>query len=283
MMPIRRSTLVSVGRWLAVLIPLAEIVLVVTGFLDVRTALLVGVVLEVLLAVVVVGEVAVFRRDYRRARADGQPRAAAAGAGFRAAWPPAVIALAIAEIGLWRALWWAVRRRRDVGPGELPIPYADRFSVVTWAICCLGALELAVVHVLTARWPVARWALFAVGVYALLWMLAFDFSLRQRPHLLRDGTLVLRFGHFRTTTVPLADLISVTGSVVAGHEGTVVLDGDRLALPVMSDTNIELRFDPPATVEVKGRTRALSGISFYADEPRTVVPMLRSRVLTPGR
>jgi hypothetical protein len=280
---IQRGALVSVGRWLAVLVPLAEIVLVVSGFLDVRTAVLVGVVLEVLLAVVVVGEVAVFRRAYRRARAQGLARSAAAGAGFRAAWPPTVIALADAEIGLWRALWWAARRRRDVGPGELPIPYADRFTVVTWAICCLGALELAVVHALTARWPVARWALFALGVYALLWVLAFSFSLRQRPHLLREGELVLRFGHFRTTPVPLATLASVTGSVIAGHQRTVVLDCDRLALPVMSDTNIELRFDPPVTVEVKRRSAEVSGIAFYADEPREVLALLRSRMLTPDR
>jgi hypothetical protein len=282
-MPIHRSTLVSVGRWLAVLVPLVEVGLVVAGFLDLRTAVLVGVVLEVLLAVVVVGEVAVFRRAYRRARAEGRPRAAAAGAGVRAAWPPAVVALANAEIGLWRALWWAVRRRRDVGPGERAIPYADRFTVVTWAICCLGGLELGVVHVLTARWPVLRWALFALGVYALLWFLAFSFSLRQRPHLLRDGELVLRFGHFRTTTVPLANLASVAASVVAGHKRTVVLDGDRLALPVMSDTNLELRFDPPVSVEVKGRAQEVSAIAFYADEPRTVVQVLRSRMLTPDR
>src|SRR5215218_8893391 len=282
-MPIGRGTLVPVGRWLAVLVPLAEIVLVVSGFLDVRTAVVVGLVLEALLAVVVVGEVALFRRAYRRSRADGQTRSAAAGAGLRAAWPPSVIALADAEIGLWRALWWAVRGRRDVGPGDLPIPYADRFTVLTWAICCLGVLELGVVHVLTARWPVARWALFALGVYALLWMLAFSLSLRQRPHLLRDGELLLRFGHFRTTAVPLADLVSVTGSVVAGHKRTVVLDGDRLALPVMSDTDVELRFDPPVAVEVKGRSIELSAIAFYADEPRTVVPLLRARVLSPER
>ncbi len=42
------------------------------------------------------------------------------------------------EIGLWRALWWAVRGRRDVGPGELPLPYSDRFTVVQWALCCLA-------------------------------------------------------------------------------------------------------------------------------------------------
>ena len=279
-MPIRRSTVSSVGRWLAVLVPLAEIVLVVSGFLDVRTALLVGVGLEVLLAVVVVGEVAVFRRAYRRARADGQGRATAAGAGVRAAWPPAVVALAEAEIGIWRSLWWAVRRRRDVGPGDVALRYSDRFGVMAWGFCCLGALEVGIVHVLTARWPVLRWTLFVIGVYALVWFVAFACSLRQRPHLLRESELVLRFGHFRSTVVPLAGLTGVRSAVVAGHRRTVVLDGDRLAVSVMGDTNVELQFDPGTVVE--GQDRAVSRLLFYADEPRKVVALLRDRVLTPG-
>jgi hypothetical protein len=156
-------------------------------------------------------------------------------------------------------------------------------AAARWVAVALPLVQLGLVHVLTVRWPVVRWALFALGVYALLWVLAFSFSLRQRPHLLREGELVLRFGHFRTTSVPLANLTSVTGSVVAGHKRTVVLDGDRLALPVMSDTDIELRFDPPVTVEVKGRAQDLSRIAFYADQPRAVVPLLRSRVLSPER
>ena len=282
-MPVSRAVLLSLGRWLAVAVPAAELCLVLSGFLDVRTAVLVGLVLEVLLGIVVLGEVTVFRRAYHRARADGRPRTAAVEAGLGAAWPPAVVALARAEIGLWRSLLWAVRRRRDVGPAELPLPYSDRFSLVTGAIVCLGALELGVVHVLTARWPVVRWALFALGVYALLWVLAFSFSLRQRPHLLRDGELVLRFGHFRAITVPLPNLAGAGSSVVAGHKRSLVLDGNRLALPVMSDTNIELRFDPPVTIVVKGGAHDVRRVAFYADEPRTVVPLLRQRVLSPER
>jgi hypothetical protein len=173
-----------------------------------------------------------------------------------------------------------VRRRRDVGPGETPLPYSDRFGLVTAGILGLGALELGVVHVLTAPWPGVRWALFAVGVYALLWMLAFSLSLRQRPHLLRDDELVLRFGHVRAITVPLAGLAGAAGAVVAGHGRTVVLDGGRLALPVMSDTNIELRFDPPVTVEVGGGSHEVGRVALYADEPRTVVPLLRGKALS---
>jgi hypothetical protein len=48
--------------------------------------------------------------------------------------------------------------------------------------------------VLTAQWPVVRWSLFALGSYALLWVVGFGLSLRQRPHLLRADELVLRFG-----------------------------------------------------------------------------------------
>src|SRR3954469_25039010 len=103
----RRAALLSGARWIAVLVAVAEVGLVLSGVLDVRTAVVVGVALEALLAVVVVGEVAAFHRAYRRARAAGGSRSAAAEAGFRAAWPPALISLASAEIGLWRALWWA--------------------------------------------------------------------------------------------------------------------------------------------------------------------------------
>jgi hypothetical protein len=265
------------------LFPVAEVGMVVSGILDVRTAVVVGVVLEVLLAAVLIGEVAVFRRAYRRARQQGRPRGSAVEAGLRAAWPPTVVALAEAEIGMWRSLWWAARGRRDVAPGEVPLRYSDRFAVVTWAVCCLGALELGVVHVLTARWPTVRWTLFVVGVYALIWVVAFACSLRQRPHVLRDGELELRFGSFRSTAIPLADLTGVRTAVVAGHTRTVVLDGDRLAMSVMGDTNVELRFAPEVPVEVKGHVQPIGRLAFYADDPRQVVTLLRDRLLTAER
>ena len=69
-----------------------------------------------------------------------------------------------------RALWWVVRRRSDVGPGDVPLPFAGRFGLVLGAVTALGLLETAVVHVLLP-WETARWVLLVVSVYALFWVL----------------------------------------------------------------------------------------------------------------
>jgi hypothetical protein len=45
----------------------------------------------------------------------------------------------------------------------------------------------------------------------------------------------------------------------------------------MGDTNVDLRFDPPVEVEVAGRRRPSSRISFYADDPGGVARLLRAR------
>jgi hypothetical protein len=222
----------SVARWLMLVIPLVDVALVLPGVLSLRTGIVVALVLEALLAAVLVVETAAFRRAYRAERRLGGSRRAGLVAGAEAVWPPVVLRLARAEAGVVRSLWWAVRRRSDVGPGDLPLPYAGRFRLVLGALAVLGALETAVVHVLLP-WQTARWVLLAVSLYALLWVLGSGLSLFQHPHLLRDDELVLRFGHLRSVAVPLPGLVAVRRSVRSGHEEVLRRDGDRLVLSVM--------------------------------------------------
>jgi hypothetical protein len=275
-MRMSREAVFSTARWLVVGIPLADLTLVLSGVLDTRTGLLVGIGLELVLSIVLVAEAIAFRRAYRLGRAVGRTRSEAAGLGFRAAWPPLVITLATAEIGLFRSLWWAVRRRRAVSQGDIALPYSDRFTVMLGAVCCLGVLELGVVHVLAARWPAVQWVLFGIGVYAVLWFLGFGLALRQHPHLLRGEELVLRFGHFRAVHIPIEHLVAVRTGATSGHRRNIVLGDGELALPVMGDTNLELRFEPPVEVEVKCGRHALSRISCYVDAPRQAAGLLRA-------
>jgi hypothetical protein len=275
-----RTVLLSAARWLALVVPLVDVALVITGVLSLRTGIVVALVLEVLLAVVLVVEAAAFRRAYRVTRRDGGSRRAGLVAGAEAVWPPVVLRLARAEAGVVRALWCAVRRRSGVGPDEVPLPYAGRFRVVLGALTVLGALETVVVHVLLP-WETARWVLLAVSLYALVWVVGSGLSLFQHPHLLRDDELVLRFGHLRSAVVPLAGLVAVRRSVESEHKKVLVRDGDRLVLSVMGDTDVELRFDPP--VHVAGQGEPVARVAFWADDPQAVVRLLRDRAVPAGR
>jgi hypothetical protein len=270
----------SVARWLTLVIPLVDVALVLTGVLSLRTGIVVALVLEVLLAAVLVVEAAAFRRAYRAERRSGGSRRAGLVAGAETVWPPVVLRLARAEAGVVRSLWWAVRRRSDVGPVDLPLSYAGRFRLVLGALAVLGALETAVVHVLLP-WQTARWVLLAVSLYALLWVLGSGLSLFQHPHLLRDDELVLRFGHLRSVAVPLAGLVAVRRSVQSGHGKVLRRDGDRLVLSVMGDTDVELRFDPP--VRVAGQGEPVIRVAFWVDDPQAVVRLLRDRAVPAGR
>jgi hypothetical protein len=54
------------------------------------------------------------------------------------------------QLGLARALWWWLRGRTDVGPGEVPLPYNGLDGAVIWTITVLGVIESMVVHVLVS-------------------------------------------------------------------------------------------------------------------------------------
>jgi hypothetical protein len=184
------------------------------------------------------------------------------------------------QLGLARALAWALRGREDVGPADTVFPYNRLDRPVLWTISVLGVLEIGVVHVLVS-WPVLRWSLFAVGVYGLLAFVAFSSTMDQHPHLLRDGELVLRFGHFRRARVPLDRLVSVRTHVDDAHQHNVALDGDSLVVAFMGGTNVELRFSPEAVVDLDDRACAVSRVCFLVDDPRAAVALLRAHVPAP--
>ncbi|MFW3170126.1 hypothetical protein [Geodermatophilus sp. CPCC 206100] len=185
----------------------------------------------------------------------------------------AVGAVVRSEAGIARALRNGVRGRAPASGGAVALPYAGRFGVVVGGMVAIGAVELGVVHLLLP-WPAVRWALFVLGVYALVWAVGFGLTLRQHPHLLRGADLVLRFGHFRSTVVPLQGLVGARRAVDAQHRRNVVLEGDRLALSVLGETNVELRFDPP--VQVPGQPRPVARVAFFADDPAAAVRELRA-------
>jgi hypothetical protein len=267
--------------WAAVLLPPAELLLVVTGLLPVDVAVLVAVVLEVAFVAVLVAKWTAFRRAWRAERARGVRAGQALLAGVEAALPRPVAFVLRSEVGMAQSLWWAVRRRRLVRPGETPIPYTDRIGVMLWTTVGLSVLEVGAAHLLVP-WPAVRWVLLGVGAYGLLWLVAFAFSVKQRPHTLGRDALTLRFGYFREVVVPVAGITAVTARVELGHKRNLAsLDG-RLSLSVMGETSVEVRLHPGTTVTLDGRPRDAERVVFFADDPRAVVRQLRARQAAVG-
>lgn len=182
------------------------------------------------------------------------------------------------QAGLVRALWWGLRGRVDIGAGDVPLPYNGIDRAIVHTLAVVGVVETVIVHVLVS-WPPLRWTLFVLSVYGVLGLIALDLTMRQHPHLLRAGELILRFGHLRSVRVPLDHLASVRKHVRNEHEKTVQLDDDGLALSFMGGTTVELRFSPPAEVEADGRSHLVDRVSFAAHDPAATVALLRTRVL----
>jgi hypothetical protein len=269
-----------IARWAVIVLPLVDVVLVATGLLDPHVGLVVGLTFEILLAGVVVAEAVAFRRAYRRARSAGSGRANALSTGLSAALPAPVGWFLRTEAGILRALWWAVRRRRAVEPAVVVLPYTDRIGVLLWMTAALGAVESVVVHVLVLG-VMVRWVLLGLSVYGLLWVVGLAFSLRQHPHVLRGSELLLRFGHFRTTRVPLAGLVGARRDIRTGHKHNVEIHAGTLSLSVAGETSVELALEPAAEVEMRGRIVCVSRVRFFADDPGSAVRLLRERAATP--
>ncbi|SOE00622.1 hypothetical protein [Blastococcus haudaquaticus] len=179
------------------------------------------------------------------------------------------------QLDLARALWWALRGRTDVGPDDVPLAYNGLDRAVVWTITAVGVIETVIVHVLVS-WPPLRWSLLALSVYGVLGLLAFDATTRQHPHLLRDGELVLRSGHFRSVRVPLEDVVQVRKHVRNEHGRTVEMTDDGVAVSFMGGTDVELRFATPTPVDVDGRISTVERVSFSAADPAAAVSRLRT-------
>ncbi|WP_116449591.1 hypothetical protein [Blastococcus litoris] len=186
------------------------------------------------------------------------------------------------QAGLARALWWWVRGRTAVGPDDVPLPYNGLDGAVIGTITVVGVLETVVVHVLVT-WAPLRWPLLVLSLYGVLGLLAFDRTMRQHPHLLRSGALLLRSGPFRTVRIPLEDLVAVRRQVRSDHRTTLELGDGALALSFMGATGVELRFSPAATVEVDGRAHEVDRVSFAARDPDATVRLLRERTASADR
>jgi hypothetical protein len=179
-----------------------------------------------------------------------------------------------AELALWRSLWWAVRRRRAVAPGQTAFSYTSRIGVMLWTTIALTPVEIVAVHLLLP-WPTARVVVLVLSVGSLVWMLGFAFALQQRPHVLDGERLAVRFGSLREVVVRVADVVDARAATTVDHRRNLEVTDGQVVLSVLGESSVRVQLRPGATVELDGRPVAAERVLLFADDPRGLVRALR--------
>jgi hypothetical protein len=269
-------------KWLLPALVAVEVVLVWSGLLELREAVIVIAAVEVLLVIVGMGEVLLVARGYRRGRAEGLDAWRALEEGLALIMPPRAAKVLVLEPRLWVCLLrWASRRMR---PGEDDFSYHKRSLAggLLMAVVLTTPVELLIWEILVP-WAWLRIALLVLGIYALFWVLGFYASLIVLPHRLEEDGLRLHYGAFAQGLIPYSEMEKIErtsrrapkpGDGLQTHPEVNAL---YLAMGGKTDLTLHLRTPQP----IDGLFRTLeptSTIHLVADEPERMAPELRRRV-----
>ena len=105
-------------------------------------------------------------------------------------------------------------RKRTLAQHEFSY-HKDSGSVALLAtVLFLTVVETGVVHLLLERWSsVAAWILSGLSLYTALQIFGILRSLSQRPIVLKEEELIVRYGFLSEATIPLEDIASVERTI----------------------------------------------------------------------
>lgn len=268
-----------IGPWLTPAVVLAEVVLVSSGLVDIRNAVIALAVIETLFALTAVSRVVAAARAYRAGRAAGSDGWAAAEEALAQVMPRKLARLVLIEPRLFGCLVrWLTGRY--AAPADDSFGYHRGLRPLLAVIVGLVVVEGAVADMLIAALvPAGPWVWIALGLhlYGLVWLVGFYASMVVRPHrLLADG-LHLRDGVFTEVIVPYE---AITGARAArrdnlGRSGLEVEPASGVGLFATGDATITLGLDPSRPVHASGKLIALSSLDITVDDAAGFLKLLR--------
>lgn len=267
--------------WLMPVLLVSELVLVWSGLVGVREAVIVAVVVEVGLAMTAVsGGIAGVRR-FRAGRVDGKDGWLAAEDGLAQLMPRKAAHVVLLEARIWACLVRVLRSNRQPPRGAYTYSRGLRplLLVVLGLVVVEGAVVELVLGFLLGN-NVWVWIVAALHLYAVVWFAGLIASLTYRPHLVGAHALLLRDSVFNEVTVPyeaIADVRSVTRPNL-GRSGFTVDEGSGSALLAYGDATVRLSLRPSLAVRLNGRpTGPLTELAVSADDPAAFVRAVTER------
>ncbi|GIH62572.1 hypothetical protein [Microbispora siamensis] len=268
------ARLASAGRWLIPTVLAIELLLLVTGVIDFGTGVRIVMVVELLLLGLVLLQARLAWSIYRDARADGRDEIGAAGTALDAVLPAPAAAVFKQDLLLWRALYLAVRRKKDLGADEVAIAYGAEVRTIMWLVMVVDGVLLVVVH-LALPWPTVRTVLLVLSVLGLLWLAGFLATLHVYPHAVGPRRLRLRFASFYDVSIPasLIESVRIERSSKGMRKSAEVV-GETLVMEVSSSTNIVIELAGPHVVKLRRSEHPIRRVRCHADEPAKAVELI---------
>jgi hypothetical protein len=259
---------------------LVEVLLVRTGRLELRDAVLIVVGLEALLLLVAGRQVLAARRSYRTGRSAGLDFWQAAEEGLAVLLPRPAAKVVVNEPQLLACLFAWIFRRAKPGPEDFTYHQESYAGAFVLTIALVAPVELLLVH-LIIPWTWLKWLHLILGVYAILWLLALRAATATLPHRLESAGLRLRYGVFARGFVPYSRIERVERRrLKSPAAGDGLRTGEDCAyLAVNGKTNVSLHLNAPASVEGFLRpTPPVQTIHLAVDEPGRLARELQKRL-----
>ena len=182
---------------------------------------------------------------------------------------------------------WTFRRVKCVDD-EFAYHRRSLLRAIMPVVIVTSPVELLVVHLLAqafSPWGWLKWALLALGVYAILWVFGLYASLVALPHRLEERGLRLRQGVFAEGFIPYAEIEDAVGTQRkapnSGDGLSYVPEEDALYLATGGKTDAALRLLAPRSMRgFLKETEPASRIHLAVDEPDRFVRELRQRMET---
>jgi len=236
------------GPWATPTLIVIEVVLVWSGLLRLRTAVLVGALLEVLLLVTAGTRMIAAGRRFRAGRAAGVDLWQSAEDGLAQLVPRRLAHVIVIEPRLWVSLGRWLTGRHDGRRSQSSYRYDSALRPLLWAVIGLVVVEGAVLDIVLALVTCSStwiWVSVGVHVYAIGGLLGVAASFATRPHVLAADALRVHDGVFAELVIPVSDIIAVRAVRTAnfGRSGPKIDKEQKAAMLAHGDATVELILD----------------------------------------
>lgn len=281
------------SRALKLVLPLVvilEVFLVWSGVMDLGSAVLVVLGVEALALALATGGLLLATRRYRRERGLGIDRWKALEDALSQVMPRKAARLVLHEPKLFVALFRWIFRRAKSGRNEFGYHKRSMLRALLPMMIFVAPVELAVLHLLLhifSAWLWLHFALLALEIYGVFWLLGFYASLVTLPHRLEENGLRFHYGAFAEGFVPYSRIEEVS---LEERRPPKARDGLRhvsseeaLYLAVGGKTSVTLRLRGPGSARGFFKdSLPFRSLHVAADEPRELTRRLRSLTSEPA-